>query len=266
MGGSYRATCRGRSSGGPRECGPSLLLTAAIIVLVLAPSALARITRANVPPSETWSPLLPLTIGQSFEFETNREQSEYAFPLLVEYNFSEYFKVTIEPNFSVIDSKSADVRSIGGLGDLETAFEWEFIHERRYRPGVTLQGGVRWPTHRDPDLGNPGQDYFVGFIFSKDFVFADVDLTFVYTWSGDPEEQDTLEVALTAEIPLNKYWTIEAEIDQTYHLRGGGADTEATLGLAWHVTEQLKLEVGGLLRDDGSWQFLAAWEWSFSGD
>ena len=227
----------------------------------------ARIIRTRPSPSESWSPLLPLVIGGGFEFETDKERSEFDFPLLVEYNFTEQFRVSLEPNFVIIDSKTPDVRSASGFGDFETSVEYEFLRERRYRPALTAEGIVKWPTATDPDIGNPGRDYSFGLIASKDFVYLDVDLGLRYTSVGDPEGHDLWEVTLAAEWPLSHRLAVLVESVTPIEIgRKGRADTEGTLGLSWRATSYLKLQCGGTVRSDGTWQVLFAWEWSFAGE
>ncbi len=255
-----------------------LILIAAGLLVVAQPVS-AKIIRRQFTPSETWdpalsttwSPLLPLTIGGGFEFQTDSEQSEYDFPLFLEYNFSETFKLTIEPDFVYIDSNSPDVTSVGGFGDLETSVEWEFLRERRYRPALTAVGLIKWPTASDPDLGDPGEDYTAGLIASKDFVYVDVDLSALYTFSGDPDQQDTVEIALAAQYPLNRKFDLVAELVDTIETGHGapgraGNDFEGTVGIAWHVNSYLKLEQGFSISTDGRWQILFGWEFSFAGE
>jgi transposase len=45
-----------------------------------------------------------------------------------------------------------------------------------------------------------------------------------------------------------------------------GNGTEGTLGFAWHANRYLKFEQGVVYNSDRSWQWVAAWEWSFGGD
>ena len=151
----------------------SILILAGMLATVRPVSA-QILTRSTIRPSESWSPLLPLTIGGGFEFQQDHGETEYNFPLLVEYNFTEYVKVSIEPNVTYLETK--DNQSIVGVGDLETSLEWEFLRERRYRPALTAVGVIKYPTASHPDLGSPGWDYGLGLVASKDFVFFDVDL------------------------------------------------------------------------------------------
>ena len=208
---------------------------------------------------------MPFTVGSGFEYETDHDQSQYDYPLFLEYNVTERFKLAVEPALVSIESKTKDVRSVSGYGDTETSAEYEFLRELRYRPALTAEGVIKWPTASDPDLGSPGEDYSVGLIMAKDLVFMDVDLNALYTFVGDPKQKDIFELSMAADVPLNYRFSIEAEVVKPFGGDGGNA-TEGTLALAWHATKHLKLEVGGKLRTDGTWQFLSAWEYSFAGE
>ena len=263
-------------------CAPVCRCCAIALTAIALFSAQARILRTRVAPSETWDPWLPLTLGSGIEFETNKEQSQVDFPMLLEYNFSQKLKLTVEPNIVYISPKTKDVREVGGVGDLETSVEYEFISERRYRPGITALGSTEWPTATDPDIGDPGRTYSLGLIVSKDLVFVDIDLSALYIFAGDRQNQDSVEVSGAGEWHLNHFFDIEGEVVHSFG-RGGiqgrpgsisgigtgdrGIDlTEGTLGIAWHISKRLKIEQGGVLRSDGTWQIVFAWEWSFSGD
>ena len=253
----------------------------AIFALFIAPTASARILHTRSTPSESWNPWLPITIGSGVEFETDKDQSQYDFPILLEYNFSQTLKLAVEPNVTYIVAKAKDVRTVVGMADLETSIEYEFLRERRYRPGLTAVGTVRWPTSTDPDIGDPGHDYSLGLIASKDLVFVDLDLTTLYTFVGDSKIQDVFELSLAAEWHLNHFFDIEAEVVHRFGTGGirgrpgtivgvgggSGSDlTEGTLGVAYHISKRLKVEGGAILRSDNTWQIVFAWEWSFTGD
>ena len=135
----------------------AVLLTV-VVLFPAIPTAFARILRTLPPPSATWNPLVPFTIGSGVEFETNREQTQYDFPMVFEYNFSQTLKLNVEPNFTYVIGKAKDVRTVGGFADLETSVEYEFLRERRYRPALTVrpqvverertQGSSRFVQHR----------------------------------------------------------------------------------------------------------------------
>jgi hypothetical protein len=252
-----------------------------ILALFIAPTASARILHTRSTPSETWNPWLPLTIGSGVEFETDKDQSQYDFPMLLEYNFTQTLKLTIEPHVVYIVAKAKDVRTVVGFADLETSLEYEFLRERRYRPALTALGTIRWPTSTDPDIGDAGHDYSLGLITSKDLVFVDLDLTTLYTFVGDSKAQDVFELSLAADWHLNHFFDIEAEIVHGFGAGGirgrpgtiagvgggKGADlTEGTVGVAWHISKRLKVEAGSIFRSDNTWQLVFAWEWSFGGD
>jgi hypothetical protein len=251
------------------------------IVAGFSLTASARILHTKPPPSETWNPWFPLTIGSGIEFETNQGKSQYDFPMLIEYNFSPRLKLSLEPSVSYVGDRAKDLGAVTGFSDLETSIEYEFVTERRYRPALTALGTIKWPTATDPEIGTPSRDYTLGLIVSKDLVYVDLDFSALYTFIGDPKEKDTLELSLAAECPLNHFFDVEAEVVQTIGtgaIRGrpgtlaavGGGEgnnlTEGTLGLAWHISKRLKVEQGAVLRSDGTWQIVFAWEWSFAGD
>ena len=254
------------------------LIVAGVVAAVQPASAKILSTKSTA--SSNWSPLLALTLGGGFEFETDSQESQYDFPFLIEYNFSERLKLTIEPNVSYIQAKSKDARTVTGFGDLETSVEYEFLRERRYRPALSAEALIKWPTATDPDIGNPGTDYAFGIIASKDLVFVDLDMNVIYTFVGDRHEQNTLEISLAGEMPLNNHLTIEAEVVTSFGTGGihgqpgtigglgGGSSsgTEGTVGLAWRVNKFMKLEGGLVLRSDQTWQVVTAWEWSFAGE
>lgn len=240
------------------------------LVVAFTQTATARITQNRASPSETWGTGLPLVIGGGFEYEGNNDQGLYDFPLLFEYGVSERLKFNVESTVSYLESRAEDVRSVAGLGDLETSAQWEFISERRYRPAVTAEALVRWPTASHIDLGTRGHDYRAGLLFSKDLAFIDLDLDFNYTCVGSPEEQDLFEIALSSEYPIVNH--LVSVIAEVVHTVGTGAslgtthETEGTLGLAWQVSRFLKFEAGYSLKNDLRGQFVTAWEWNFEGD
>jgi len=269
--------CRSKSWTAPVYRG--FFVAAVFIAVAHAP---ARILHTKIPPSETWDPWLPFTLGSGVEYERDSEQRQLDFPMLLEYNFTQTLKLTVEPNIVYILPKRKGVREVGAFGDLETTVEYEFLRERRYRPGLTALGSIRWPTATDRDVGDPGRDYSLGLIASKDLVFVDVDLSAIYTFVGGRQSQDAVEISAAGNWHVNHFFDIEGEVVHTFgaggiHGRAGslsgigtggrGIDlTEGTLGVAWHITKRLKIEQGGILRSDGTWQVVFAWEFSFAGD
>ena len=257
-----------------------LLLVAALGCFL--PHASARITRSRSSASTTLAPggkpslLTPfysLVIGSGFEYQQDKEQTEYGFPILIEYNFSEKIKLTIEPKFAKIVGRIPEVRSVGGFGDLETTLDYEFLRERRYRPAISLEGTIRWPTADDPDLGDPGRDYTLGLVASKDLVFVSIDLNVLYTFTGNREQDDTVEVSLATEWRVNRYVGVIAEVANVRRMggvrgidAGERSETEATVGLSWQVSKYLKFEQGVIFKEHGNWEAVFAWEWDFGGE
>ena len=169
-------------------------------MLLCAVPVQARVLSTRPNPSETFSPLLSLTVGGGVEYESDR----WEFPFLIEYNFTEQLRLTVEPKLVSDEPRF-------GWGDLETTVGWEFLRERRYRPALSVEGTIRWPTASEPELGDPGRDYTIGLVASKDMVFADVDVTVSYTSIGDASERDEVELAAAGEVPLRNRWALLLE-------------------------------------------------------
>jgi len=227
---------------------------------------------------------LALVVGSGLEYETDGEESDYGFPFLVEYGFTSMLKLSVEPSYVVVRKNAGG--SVSGLGDLETTVTCEFPTERRYRPGLALEGVVKWPTAKRGDLGTGKADYSLGVIISKELVPVDLDLNAVYTFVGDPSGvnlENTLEVSLAAEWSLSTLLSLEAEAVTSLGAGGrfhgqpgslgglanlggpeqGQSESEGTLGLAEHLSDRFKLEEGMILKSDGSWQAVAGWELDF---
>jgi hypothetical protein len=207
------------------------------------------------------------------EYQSDRDQTEYGFPIQLEYNLTEKLKLILEPTYTSIASKSEESRSVNGFGDLEAAVDYEFLSERRYRPALAVEGRIKWATAEDPDLGEPGNDYTFGLIASKDLVYFDLDLNVLYTFVGDREQEDEVEVSLATEWHVNRYVDLITEVSnvmRTKSLRdatnGSRNETEATVGLGWQINKNLRLEQGVVLKERGEWELVVSCEWNFGGD
>lgn len=258
-----------------------VLFAAGLLAATLPASA--RITRSRSSgttrtrlPDGTLSLLTPvysLVFGSGFEFQRDEDQTEYGLPILIEYSFSERLKLNVEPRFGCIVDRTPGVRSVSGFGDLGTTVDYEFLSERRYRPALSLEGTIRWPTAADPDLGDPGRDYTLGLIASKDLVFVNIDLNALYTFTGDYEQDGTVEVTLASEWRVNRYLGVIGEVASVRRMGslrdrsvGDRNETEALVGLAWQVSKNLKFEQGIAFKEHGVWEAVFAWEWSFDGE
>ena len=251
-------------------------------LLFTVPPASARITKSrssastNVPGTVTegklWQPFYSTVIGAGIEYTSNHGITEYGFPLLIEYNFSDRLTLSIEPKYVSIVSHSPDQESVKGWGDLETTLVWEFLRERRYRPALSLETGVKWPIAEHADLGEPGFDYTVGLIASKDLVYLDVDLNALYTFSGHSERQDNVELSaamawhITPRIDVIGEVSMTLPTDRRRVAEPASMSTEALVGLAWQVNKYLKFEQGVIFKERGEWEAVFAFEWSFGGD
>jgi len=259
---------------------PLVLLATAILITAAAPAE-AKILKTKRPGEYKE---LALTVGSGFEYETDGEESEYGFPFLVEYGFTKVLKLSVEPSYVLVRKKNGG--RITGPGDLETTLTCEFPTERRYRPGLALEGVVKWPTARRGDLGTGETDYSLGAILSKEFVGFDLDLNAIYTFVGSPpgvQLKNTFEASLAGEWHLRPMLSIEAEAVTAAGAGGrfrgtpgglsgfaniggpeqGQSESEFTLGLAEFLSERFKFEEGMILKSGGSWQAVVGWEYDF---
>lgn len=249
----------------------SSILFAAVMILAAQPGlAQSTVFRTKGSASSTWNPKLALTIGTGVDFESSDEEKAGAFPLLVEYNFTQRLRVIGESAFAFVDSHDPEIGNIRGMDDLETSIEYEAIRERRYTPSITTVGLVKWQTASDEDLGSPGTDFSAGLIASKDFITFELDSNLVYTLSGDSESPDLMEASIAVSYPLNHFFGLQAEVVRTVGISGpdkdGADELEGTVGFAWQFTPFQSLESGFLRKNDGTWGVLIGWQYSFGGD
>lgn len=225
------------------------------------------------------SQALELTLGSGVEYETDGEETELGFPFLVDWGITKTFKLTFEPQYTSIQSSVGE--SANGLGDVETSLTWDFVSERRYRPLFSAVALIKWPT-ASTDIGTGETDYSLGAIVSKDFENWDLEFNVGYTWVGSPPDQplkNSLELSLATEWQMTPRLALEAEIaTASGGVRGqagaiggvgsgtgggGGRESEATLGLAELLSHRFKLEEGIVVKADGGWQIVFAWEFDF---
>jgi len=218
-----------------------------------------------------------ITLGSGIEYEGD----EYGLPFLFEYGFTPKLKLTVEPSY--VSVKDINENTHTGMGDLETTLTYELVTERRYRPAFALEAIVKWPTAPKGELGTGEADSSIGAILSKEFVRFDLDFNVLYTRVGSPPGvhlSNTLETSLAVEWHPTPHVDIEAEIvyaSGSGVIRGqpgtivglgasdlGGSETEATLGIAEHLSDRFKLEEGVVITSD-SQQLIFAWEWEFGG-
>lgn len=227
------------------------------------------------------SQALTLTVGSALEYQTDSEQTVYDFPFLLERSLAPDLKLTLEPNYIYVHSTVGP--SVHGFGELEAALTYDFLAERRNRPGLSALGLIKFPTASHAALGTGTTDFSLGVIAGKEFVHTDLDLNVIYTFVGSaPGEnlQNTIEASLALE------WHISRSLDLVGELLamngagrshgqsgsiGGLAGSESTselsvtLGAAEHLSEDFKLEQGVIVQSDGSWQAVVAWEWAVGG-
>lgn len=246
------------------------LFVGALIVSARPAFAQSTVFRTRSSASSTWGGLLPLSVGIGGEYEKSDDEKASGIPMLVEYNFSQRFRAAAEVSFAFVDSSDPDTGKAHGFDDLETSAEYEFLRERRNTPALTVAGLIKWPTATNDRIGNPGTDYSIGVIASKDLVYLDLDANAVYTRSGDRNSPDLVELSLSGAVPVNYRFDLVAEVVRTVGASGpdpsSADETEATVGFEWQITPFQSLEQGFLRKQDGTWGVLVGWKYSFGGE
>ena len=127
---------------------------------------------------------------------------------------------------------------------------------------------MKWPTAAHEDLGEPGNDYTLGLVASKDLVYFDLDVNVLHTFGG-ADRADEVEVSAAIAWHLTPRVDLIAEVTYLVPVRNVGEarrETEATLGLAWFAGKYLTLETGIVFKEGGEAEAVIAWEWSFGGN
>lgn len=250
---------------------PRCLVLAACAIAMTSPAlGQSTVFRTRTAASSTWNPALRLTFGIGIDYEHGNEQKETAIPFLVEYNFSEWFRVTAETGFKFVDSTDPEVGKAEGLEDTETGLDYEFLHERRYTPSFTAVGLIKWPTATDADVGDPGTDISAGLTLAKDCVYFDLESNLIYKYTTAAELPDSVEFSLAWSYRVNYKWELQLEGTRTFGVSGPNKsdvdETEGTFGFTWQITPFQALESGVLYKNDGTWGISVGWQYSFAGE
>lgn len=281
------------TSGEPRRSSPGragvvsglacLVLVASGLLASAAPASAQIVSASREGASSSGLGGLRLVLGAGAEFSSDSEETDIEYPVTLEYNVTEQFKLIVESSYATLRPKAKDELSSNSMGDLETFIEAEVISERRYRPALTIESGIKWPTADAPDFGTGERDYAFGLVASKDFVTWDVDLGGTYTWVGSPpgqNMQNVFELSLASEVQLSHVFSVVGEGVYTFggattFRRGGGlggtltesgGGFEYALGLDQKLGRHLQLEEGVVIQPDGAWQGVIFAEWDFVGD
>ena len=256
-------------------CGAQSLCFAVVFAALLglhAEPALGRIIKSK---SVAQRPQ-ELTVGAHAELENG----DYAVPFLIEWAPTKTLKFSLEPAFG---GTLADTgKWVRGVLDTEATAVYEFMPERRNRPSVALELGVKIPTANNPELGTKKADFLIGVVAAKEYVGYDLELSAGYTILGKPKGvalKNVFETSLAGE------WHWRPRIDLIGELtvstggsvrRGSGlggvisasdnsgnTEVEIIAGVAERMGRNWKLEQGIAAKSEGTVQLLLGWEYDF---
>jgi hypothetical protein len=205
------------------------------------------------------------------------ENQEYSLPVLIEWSPTKRLELSAEVAYGRVE---LDGSRVGGLQDLELAAVYELVSERRSRPSLSLEFGVKLPTASNSDLGTGKADYTLGAVLSKDFLRWDGQLAASYTFVGSPADENlsnVYEVAASAEWHPSERLDVFGEIVASHGgsgrggfgiggptaIEGAGFETELTVGVAENLTSRFKLEQGVTFSSSSSIVYVLGWEYNF---
>ncbi len=152
-------------------------------------------SRAQVLETET-ARLLPegaYKFGTAFEFQRSSEGIERAVPFLLEYGFTDYLEIAVEPVvYTAIRPKAG--QSATGVGDIEATLSYRFLPEMNGRPALAAAVEVKVPTAKNSLIGTGRSDYAGYLIASKKLGAFDLHAHVGYGVLGSPRGQQLSNV------------------------------------------------------------------------
>ena len=217
-----------------------------------------------------------LTVGAHAEIENG----DYAVPFLIEWAPTPKLKFSLEPAFGGTLADTGKWER--GVLDTEASAVYEFMPERRNRPSVALQLGVKIPTASNLELGTKKTDFLIGVIAAKEYVGYDLELSAGYTFLGKPKGvalKNVFEVSLAGE----RHWRPRIDLLGELTVSTGGSvrrgsglggvvsasdnsgrtELELIAGIAERMGKRWKLEQGIAAKSEGTVQLLLGWEYEF---
>jgi hypothetical protein len=184
---------------------------AATLLLLSAGSAFA-----SQPLETETARLLPqgvFKIELTGEFQSSREGTERAFPLVFEYGLTPRTELTVEPVFGTsINPKRGP--SASGAGDIEVTLTHLLLPEEGAMPAFAVAGEIKLPTAGNRQIGTGKTDGTVWAIASKRFGRLDVHGNLGYTVIGKPAGthlKNIIDYAIAEEFHFSPRYDIVGE-------------------------------------------------------
>ena len=207
----------------------------------------------------------------TFEGQTSKEGRERAWPLVIEYGFTDRTELAIEPVFATAIHPKNGV-SATGPGDLEITITHLLQLESATTPALAVAGEVKVPTARNRLIGTGQTDYSVYAIVSKRISRLDLHGNLGYTLVGRPagthlnniidyavaeEFHYTTELDFVAEFVGNTSATGETSEPPTQptNLPPEAATSERSLllGMRYYIRPALFLSIGVSYDNNHAW-------------
>ncbi|MCU1348071.1 MAG: uncharacterized protein JWO56_1101 [Acidobacteria bacterium] len=208
-----------------------LLLRTAPLFLLIASTAFAsqplETETARIMPAGTFK------IEAAAEFQTSKEGTERAFPLVFEYAFTDRTELTVEPVFGTsIRPKHAP--SASGAGDIEVTLTHLFLPESGSLPAFAGAGEVKLPTAKNRLIGTGKTDFTAWAIASKRLGALDLHANLGYTVVGKPSGtnlHNIVDYAIAEEYHVSPQVDVVGELLGNTSATGEGAEGSTSGGV-----------------------------------
>jgi hypothetical protein len=194
--------------------------------------AFAGAALASQPLETETARLLPagvMKLEGTLEAQTSKEGRERAFPLVIEYGFTDRTEFTIEPVFGTAIRPKAGPAATGP-GDLELTLTHLLLAETLSSPALAAAAEVKLPTARNRLIGTGKTDYTLWAIASKRVARIDLHGNIGYTVVGRPAGvrlSNIINYALAEEFHASPRFDIVSELVGNTSATGDTAENAA---------------------------------------
>jgi len=156
-----------------------------VLALLLAATSSAFASQPLETETARIMPAGTFKIEAAAEYQTSKEGTERAFPLVFEYAFTDRTELTVEPVFGT-SIRPKHSPSASGAGDIELTLTHLFFPENGSLPAFAAAAEVKLPTAKNPLIGTGKTDFTLWGIASKRLGRLDLHANLGYTVVGKP--------------------------------------------------------------------------------
>jgi hypothetical protein len=217
------------------------------------------------------------------EYQTSKDGTERALPLVFEYGLTPRTEITVEPVFFTSINPKVGA-SATGIGDVEVTLTHLLLPEEGGAPAFAVAGELKLPTASNRQIGTGKMDGTIWAIASKRLGRLDLHGNLGYTVIGKPAGthlKNIIDFAVAEEFHLSPQFDIVGELIGNTSSTGdtvegapapsgtpipaeaASGETSAMVGLRYHVNPKVFVSIGVsydnnralLIRPGVTWRF-----------